>query len=83
MKTRIGRLCTLTLISLLSLVGFAAQGGAQAQTVSRLGGPPKMRAKTEKTHKASILGGAASNYQVLYSFCSDPNCTEGKPLTPA
>jgi uncharacterized repeat protein (TIGR03803 family) len=36
-----------------------------------------VRAKTGKAHKARIPDEASSNYQVLYNFCSDPNCTDG------
>src|SRR5450755_4104636 len=64
MKVRILRLCTFTLISLLSLFGLAAQAGAQGYTLNQLGGSPELQAKTRRTHKAKIPD--ASGYSVLY-----------------
>jgi uncharacterized repeat protein (TIGR03803 family) len=77
MKTRIGRLCTFTLISLLSLFGLAVQAGAQGYTLSRPGGPPKLRPATGKTHKSETPDGYT--YSVLYSFCATGGgfCTDG------
>jgi uncharacterized repeat protein (TIGR03803 family) len=80
MKTRTRRLCTFTLISLLSLFGFAAQAGAQDDTLNQLSGSPKLRGKTGKTHKARIAEAPSGySYSVLYSFCSvgGTNCTDG------
>jgi uncharacterized repeat protein (TIGR03803 family) len=78
MTTRINRLCIFTMISLLTLFGFADQAGAQGYVFNRLNGPPKSRAKAAKTHKAKSGGADSSNYQVLYNFCSAPNCTDGR-----
>lgn len=61
MKTRIGRLCTLTLISLLALFGLAAQSDAQDSAPNELGGSSKLRGNTGKTHKAEVkIAGAQS-----------------------
>jgi uncharacterized repeat protein (TIGR03803 family) len=76
MKVRILRLCTFTLISLLSLFGLAAQAGAQGYTLNQLGGSPELQAKTRRTHKAKIPDG--HSYGVLYSFCPGGSpCTDG------
>src|ERR1700675_846703 len=76
MKTRTSRLCTFTLISLLSLFGVAAQAGAQADAFNQLSSPPKLRGRAGRTHKAMVSD--ASGYSVLYSFCSVGLCTDGE-----
>ena len=77
MKIRVGRLCTLTLISLLSLLAFAAQAGAQGYPFNQLSGSPKLRGKMGNTHQAKVAG-ATSNYEVLYSFCPEGGfCPDG------
>lgn len=80
MQIRTSRLCTFTLISLLSLFGFAAQAGAQDNIFNQLGGSPKSRGKTGNAHKAKIAAPASGySYSVLYTFCSvPPYCADGK-----
>ncbi|MFZ0774522.1 MAG: choice-of-anchor tandem repeat GloVer-containing protein [Candidatus Sulfotelmatobacter sp.] len=79
MNIRVVRSFTLTLISLLSLLGFAAQAGAQGNVSKQLNVSPKLRGRTGNTHKAQVkAAGTASGYSVLYSFCSAPNCTDGE-----
>ena len=77
MKIRIGRLYTLTLISLLSLFGLA-QAGAQDNISNQRNGSSKLRGQAEKTHQAEAKTAGNSLYSVLYSFCSAPNCTDGE-----
>src|ERR1035438_9234848 len=68
------RLSTLALISLLSLVGFAAGVRAQAYPINQLNGSLRLGAKG-KFHKAKIPAG--SGISTLYNFCSQANCTDG------
>ena len=75
MRICIHRLC-LPLILLLLLLGFAAQASAQGHTFNQLSHSPKLRDKTGKTHNA--IADAASDYEVLYSFCLAANCTDGE-----
>jgi uncharacterized repeat protein (TIGR03803 family) len=75
MKTRIGRLCAFTVISLLSLLAIAAQAGAQDSISAYLNSPTKLPVKTAKADKAKIAGGYTES--VLYSFCALPNCADG------
>ncbi len=83
MTTRISPWCIFTAISLVSLSGFAAHAGAQVDVLNRHGSQPKfsarteLSARTERTHKAKRASQANSNYQVLYTFCSAANCTDG------
>ncbi len=78
MKTRIGRLCAFTLISLLSLYVFGAQAGAQDNLSNQLNDWPKSLGNTRKTHKAQVAEQTPGyNYMVLYAFCTSPNCTDG------
>jgi RHS repeat-associated protein len=58
------------LILLLSLLGFAAPAGAQRHILTP-------RSKTGNTRKAKTAA-TASGYEVLYSFCSASNCTDGE-----
>ncbi len=79
MKIRIGRLCIFTLISLLSLFGLAAPASAQDSIPRQLIGSSKVPGKPAKTHKSKLAGAPSGyDYQVLYSFCSAPNCTDGE-----
>ncbi len=64
MKIHIGGFCTFTLISILSLFGFAAQAGAQGKT----------HTASNETASAVTL---TYDYSVLYSFCSAANCADG------
>jgi len=88
MRTHIGRLGTFTLISLLSLLSFAALAGAQDDIVKQpnaspmlmlrgnAGDPHQIEAKTE----AAYLAGVPSTYteKVIYSFCPAPTtCPDG------
>jgi uncharacterized repeat protein (TIGR03803 family) len=79
MNIRISRLCTFTLISLVSLFGFAAQAGAQDNIFNQLSGSLELRGKTGNTHKAKTAGAPTYSYEVLYSFCPGgyPACTDG------
>ncbi len=79
MKTRFGRLCTFTLISLLSFCGLAMQTAAQDNTLSQLADRPKSPATIESSQEAKSV--AKPVYSVLYSFCSvlgqDSICADG------
>jgi len=102
MKIRIGRLCTLTLVSLLWLFAFAVPAGAQGYTFNQLysfcsatncadGGFPfagliqDADSNLYGTTKEEGANGNGTVYKldgtghetVLYSFCSDLNCTDG------
>jgi uncharacterized repeat protein (TIGR03803 family) len=102
MEIRIGRLCTFTLVSLLSLFGFAGHAGAQGYTFNQLysfcsatncadggfpfaGLTPDAEGNLLGTTKEEGANGNGTVYKldstgretVLYSFCSDPNCTDG------
>ncbi|HKN69526.1 MAG TPA: choice-of-anchor tandem repeat GloVer-containing protein [Terriglobales bacterium] len=54
MNIRIGRLRTCTLISLLSLFGFAAHAGAQGYNFKQLGRSPKVPDKTAEAPTANV-----------------------------
>src|SRR5271157_2809775 len=71
MKTRIGRWCTFTLLSLLSLLSLTAPAGAQDDIVKQPNASP--------TLSAAKIAGAPSTYteEVLYSFCSVAGCKDG------
>ena len=77
MNIPVGRLCTFALISLLSLLGFAAQSNARDNTLNQLAGSPRRAGSARNTHKASDLGAQSSPFSVLYSFCSAPKCADG------
>jgi uncharacterized repeat protein (TIGR03803 family) len=80
MKTSLGRVAALTLVSVLALLSFAAPTGAQDPILNRPGRSPGLRKKTRETHKGNITG-ASSSYEVLYSFCSASNCADGSSPT--
>ncbi len=68
MKTLTGRLCTFTLISLLSLFTFAVQSGAQSHTFNQLNDLPMSAAESGNNQEAKSE--AKPSYSVLYNFCS-------------
>jgi len=80
MRTRIRRVCTFTLVSLLSLCGLAAQAGAQDSVHNQLNGSQKSRPQTGKGGEANIATAATGyTYSVLYSFCPNGGaCTDGE-----
>ncbi len=78
MKIPIGRLCSLTLILLLSFVAFAAAAGAEEHNLGRSNHSLQARSRANKGHKAIAESGALST---LYSFCSEANCADGANST--
>ncbi len=74
MKFRTDRLCTFTLISLLSLFGFAAYAGAQ-NTHNRQSPSLQSRSKAARSHHTARP--ETASLTTLYSFCSQTNCTDG------
>jgi uncharacterized repeat protein (TIGR03803 family) len=78
MKIRLDRWCPFKLISLLSFFALAVQTGAQDNVLHPQNGPTNSLGKTGKTSKASAADTAPGfTYNVLYSFCSAANCTDG------
>ncbi len=83
MKTAliIRRLCTITLISVLSMFAFTTQTDAQGSVLKQLNRSPNLQRNTGKNHKANPADGSAGFLQeVLYSFCSvvgRGNCLDG------
>lgn len=87
MKVRSGRLYTLSLIFVLSLLSSVAETSAQQPVLSPnagsnpLPGLTKLRRNQEKTHKTPNQTKSETafpyDYQVLYSFCLSANCADG------
>ncbi len=79
MKISVHRWCTATLISLSLLLGFAVPAGAQGPIFNPPSHSPKLREKTGKAHKTpSPEPPSGYTEEVLYSFCSATNCTDGQ-----
>ena len=74
MKFRTDRLCTFTLISLLSLFGFATYAGAQSYTHHR---QISLHSQSKMTRAHHTARPETSSLTTLYSFCSQTNCTDG------
>jgi uncharacterized repeat protein (TIGR03803 family) len=78
MKIGIHRLCTLTLVSLLSWFACAAQAAAQGPTFNPLSHSPDLRGKTGKAREAHPAAAAANYlYEILSNFCSESKCADG------
>jgi uncharacterized repeat protein (TIGR03803 family) len=78
MKFRIVCFCPFTLISLLSLFGFAAQAAAQGYTFNQASNSPNLLGKAGNAQKGKMADSASGySYSVLYSFCSTANCADG------
>jgi uncharacterized repeat protein (TIGR03803 family) len=78
MKARTSRFCAIAVISLLSFFVLAAQTSAQDKILNQLRHAPRLRGTTGKGREAKVAE-ANSDYEVLYSFCSEggSNCTDG------
>jgi uncharacterized repeat protein (TIGR03803 family) len=80
MKTLVHRLCSLTLLLLLSFLAFAAPAVAENEIADPLVRAPafleKPRAKKKNTSKASTTAASGYNFQVLYTFGG--TTTDGK-----
>jgi hypothetical protein len=75
MRTLVHRLCSLTLLLLLSFLAFAAPAVAQNEIADPLVRVPafleKSRAKKKNTSSAAATTAASGyNFQVLYSFAA-------------
>jgi hypothetical protein len=68
MRTRIRRVCTFTLLSLLSLFDLVAQAGAQDSVRNQLNGSQTSRPKTGESQKATIAAAATGYTYSAQSF---------------